>query len=69
MGKQRWSAKRCRIGSYSSGSFRDTKKRDSYTKKIVIKAKMQEISKKFCVWEGDKISLENAGVSRRMRET
>ena len=42
---------------------------DNYTRKIVTKAKMREISKKFCMREGDSISLQNAGVSHKMRET
>ena len=42
---------------------------DSYTKKIVTKAKMQEVSKTFCMRKEDNISLENVGVSHKIRET
>ena len=34
---------------------------DNYTRNAVTKAKMREISKNFCMWEGDKISFQNAG--------
>ena len=42
---------------------------DSYTRKIVTKAKMREISKIFCMRKEDNISLENVGASHKIRET
>ena len=42
---------------------------ENYTRKIVTKAKMREISKNFFMREGDNISLQNARVSHKMRET
>ena len=39
------------------------------TGKTVIKAKIWEISKKLYMRKGGNISLQNVGVSRKMRET
>ena len=55
-----------KTGKSSLGSFPNFR---SYTRKIVTKAKMREISKNVCMWERDNIFLENVGVSSGIRET
>ena len=42
---------------------------DNYTREIATKAKMREFSKKFCMRERENISLQTAGVFRKMWET